>query len=64
MSFPKTEDELAKAGYTYEGTSRCTGKTCRQEIAWYKTPKGKRIPLNEGTLEPHFSTCPDVKDFR
>ena len=64
MSFPKTEDELAKAGYTYEGTRECSGPTCHQQIAWYRTPKGKRIPLEEGTLEPHFANCPDVERFR
>jgi hypothetical protein len=64
MPFPKTDDELAKAGYKYEGTSRCTGANCKAEIAWYRTPKGKHIPLNEGTLEPHWTTCADSEAFR
>jgi len=64
MSFPKTEDELAKAGYEYENTSKCRGPNCGAQIAWYKTPKGKRIPLDEGTLEVHWNTCPDAKSFR
>ena len=64
MPFPKTEAEFAEAGYEYESTSRCKGPTCRASIAWYRTPKGKRIPLDEGTLEPHWSTCPDAIDFR
>ena len=64
MPFPRTDEELARAGYEYEGTSRCNGLNCRKEIAWYRTPAGKRIPLDEGTLEPHWSTCPDAKEFR
>jgi hypothetical protein len=64
MPFPKTEDELARAGYEYEGTRKCSGPHCEQQIAWYRTPKGKRIPLNEGTLEPHWAKCPDAKTFR
>lgn len=64
MPFPKTEDELAKAGYEYEGTRKCSGPTCDVLLAWYRTPNGKRIPLEEGTLEPHFAKCPDVKRFR
>ena len=64
MAFPKTESELVAQGYTYEGTSKCKGPTCGETIAWYRTPQGKRIPLTEGTLEPHFSSCPDVNRFR
>ena len=64
MPFPKTEDGLAKAGYTYENTRKCSSPICGQDIAWYRTPKGKRIPLDEGTLEPHWATCPDAKSFR
>jgi hypothetical protein len=64
MPFPRTEQELAEAGYKYEGTRRCSGPHCHAEIAWYRTPKGKRIPLDEGTLAPHFQTCLDVKEFR
>jgi len=64
MPFPKTEYELVKAGYEYEGTRKCSGPTCDVMIAWYRTPMGERIPLEEGTLEPHFAKCPDVKNFR
>ena len=64
MPFPKTETELAEQGYKFEGTARCSGPNCHAEIAWYKTPRGKRIPLDEGTLEPHWSSCPDAASFR
>jgi hypothetical protein len=64
MAFPRTEDELVKAGYEYENTRKCTGPTCGASIAWYRTPKGKRIPLDEGTLEPHWGSCPDADKFR
>ena len=64
MAFPKTEDELAKAGYKHENTSKCTGPNCGKDIAWYRTPRGKRIPLDEGTLEPHWTTCPDAETFK
>lgn len=64
MAFPKTEGELAAQGYRYMKTERCKGKTCTATLAWYLTPKGHWIPLEEGTLEPHFANCPDIKDFR
>lgn len=62
MPFPKTEVDLEKAGYEYEGSGRC--RACNAEISWYRTPNGKRIPLDEGTMEPHWSTCPNADGFR
>lgn len=62
MSFPRTDQELGEAGYEFENAGRCRG--CGAAIAWYLTPKGKHMPLDEGTLEPHWSTCPKATDFR
>ena len=62
MSFPRTEAELAAQGYKYTGSGKC--KACKADIAWYKTPMGKSIPLDEGTMEPHWSTCPRAEEFR
>ena len=64
MPFPRTEQEFAEQGYRYMKTEPCKGKTCKAMIAWYLTPKGKWMPLTEGTLEPHWKGCPDAKDFR
>ena len=52
---PNTEAALEAAGYVFEGTGKCRG--CGEELAWYRTPSGHRIPLEEGTLEPHPTTC-------
>ncbi len=60
--FPKTETELKEQGYEFNGTGKC--RACQAAIAWYRTPKGKSIPLDEGTLEPHWSTCSDPELFR
>lgn len=62
MPFPKTEQELAVAGYEFENTGKCRG--CNADIDWFRTPKGKHIPLDVGTLEPHWSNCPKAKEFR
>jgi hypothetical protein len=64
MPFPKTEAELEKAGYTFDHVGKCTGETCGQEIEWWHTPKGKYIPLNPGTMEPHWATCKSAESFR
>ncbi len=60
----KTSDDLTTAGYRYEGTGTCKGEKCGQLIQWWRTPKGKAIPLDPDTKEPHFSTCPDAEQFR
>lgn len=60
----KTEGDLTKAGYKFERRRRCYGRTCGAEIEEWRTPGGKMIPLDAGTLEPHFATCPDVEQFR
>lgn len=60
--FPRTEQELAQAGYEFESKAKCRG--CNAEIEWFLTPRGKHIPLDAGTMEPHWSTCPRAKDFR
>ena len=57
MQFPTTETGLKEAGYVYENSGKC--RFCQAEIAWYRTPKGKTIPLDEGTLQPHWPTCPN-----
>jgi len=62
MPFPTNEKELAEQGYEFEGTGRCS--ECHAEIAWYRTPKGKRIPLDEGTLVAHWGTCTNPDRFR
>lgn len=62
MPFPRTDSDLKAAGYEYDNTSHCRG--CGAEIEWWRTPKGRLIPLDPGTMEAHFATCPKAKDFR
>jgi hypothetical protein len=64
MPFPKTESELAAQGYVFENRARCRAESCQAEIEWWLTPKGKRIPLDPCTMEPHWSTCPESGKFR
>lgn len=62
--FPTTREELVAAGYEFERVTRCTGATCRRLIEFWRTPYGKRMPLDSPELTPHFATCPDVQEFR
>lgn len=62
MPFPKTDTELEAAGYAFESKDKCRG--CKADIEWWLTPKQKHIPLDAGTMEPHWSTCPEADQFR
>lgn len=53
-----------------------TCRSCGAQIVWFKTDKGKNIPIDAHTVEPgdeqldlkrhaaHFSTCPFAKEHR
>ena len=62
MPFPKTETEFIEQGYRFANKGRCRG--CHAEIEWWDTPKNKMMPIDPGTLEPHWSTCPKAKLFK
>lgn len=62
MPFPKTEDEFREQGYVYDGSGLCRG--CSVKIDWWYTPDNKRMPVDPDTMKPHWSTCPNAKDFK
>jgi hypothetical protein len=64
MPFPKTLDQLREQCYLPDGFSTCS---CGAKIKWYRTPKGKRMPMivfEDGSVEPHWSDCPDAQKYR
>jgi hypothetical protein len=58
----QTDGDLREAGYLFEGRARCRG--CQAEIEWWRTPRGKAMPIDPGTMQPHWATCPKADDFR
>jgi len=63
MGFPESRNSLENAGYRFDTMGVCEGHRCQQEIAWFWTRKGKRIPLNaNGT--GHWMTCVDAMPSR
>jgi hypothetical protein len=65
MPFPETTTELVNAGYRFDNGANCRG--CGASVEWWITPKGKRMPMDvdaDGNCEPHWSTCPNAKEFR
>ena len=73
MKFPATSEEMKAAGYEYTNEGFCRG--CGEQIEWWITPKGKRMPItvkSTATItrasgdvrEPHWASCPKAEDFR
>jgi hypothetical protein len=62
MTFPTTEREFTDQGYVFDNKAKCRG--CGADIEWWITPKQKHMPVDPGTMIPHWKTCPNAKDFR
>lgn len=62
MAFPRTLEEMAKMGYSHQGSGQC--RSCSEPLDWWSTPKGKKIPMDRGTATPHWTTCPNAENFR
>lgn len=67
MPFPTTRDEMVKQKYEFSNHGVC--RSCREEIEWWTTPKGGKMPFNlmqTGESEPvtHFRTCPNADEHR
>ena len=63
-SFPKTKEQLIATGYRLERQSVCRSQKCARMIEWWLTPRGKYLPLDPETYQPHWTTCPDAEPFR
>lgn len=65
MAWPyKNRADLEAAEFRYEGLGHCMGPRCGEQIEWWRTKRGKAIPLNPETKEPHFATCVEAERFR
>jgi len=64
MAFPKTKEQLVALGYKMQRQSVCRGPKCARMIEWWLTPRGKNMPLDPDTCQPHWTTCPDMESFR
>lgn len=67
MPFPETADEMKKQGYVFENDAVCKG--CSEEIEWWSTPRGRKMPMNpmlKGTAPavPHWKDCTEAPLFR
>ena len=60
MAFPKTLNEMKSASYRFDNDAVCRG--CGDDIEWWETPSGKKIPMNPMTsgdspAVAHWATC-------
>jgi hypothetical protein len=67
MAFPKNLSEMKPAGYKFESHARCKG--CGEQIEWWSTPRGKKIPMNvmetgSHAAVAHWTTCSEAPLFR
>jgi hypothetical protein len=67
MAFPKTLNEMKSHGYTFKDDGVCRG--CGDDIEWWETPNGKKIPMNPMTggdsgATAHWATCTEQDSFR
>ncbi len=64
MAYPKTVDEMTAQGYEHLNDSTCRSEKCGEEISWWQTTNGKRIPMDKHTATPHWDTCCDPNRFK
>ena len=67
MGFPRDAVEMKNRGYVFDNDATCRG--CGDDIEWWVTPTGKKIPMNPmpSSSTPavaHWSTCTEQDSFR
>ena len=67
MAFPTTLNEMKQRGYSFQDDAVCRG--CGDDIEWWETPNGKKIPMNPMTggdseAVAHWATCTEQDSFR
>jgi hypothetical protein len=64
----RTMKAMNEAGYVFLETSLCrytydTGGgresviACGRTVLWFRTPEGKKMPIDGISFSPHFATC-------
>jgi hypothetical protein len=64
MAFPRDILEMKSKGYVFENDGTC--RDCGEDIEWWTTPGGSKIPMNpmptsSTAAVAHFNTCSDRK---
>ena len=59
--FPRGHRALVTEGFVYLAAGKCREEKCGAAVHWYRTPGGKRIPIDVGKKVPHMWICPAVE---
>ena len=64
MAFPRTLNDMIPSGYQFDNHAECRG--CGNDIEWWITPSGKKIPMNpmsagSDSATAHLSTCTEAR---
>lgn len=65
MPLPDNFADLTAFGYTFLNSGNCS--SYQAPIQWWKTPKGKKMPMTvtpEGRIVSHFTDCPNANQHR
>lgn len=67
MPFPESARQMHEQGYRFLEQGICDG--CHQIIEWWRTPKGRQIPMEpmltpESPATAHWANCPMVEQLR
>jgi hypothetical protein len=63
---PKTAESWTKRGYLFHKFGTCDACLAKVEFWWTPGPKNRKrlIPIDTATMEAHFASCPQAKEFR
>jgi hypothetical protein len=59
--FPRGHAALVLEGFVYLTAGICRERECGASVLWYRTPNGKRMPIDFAKKIPHFWCCPVLK---
>ena len=59
--FPHGHKALVREGFIYVASGKCREEKCGAALFWYRTPSGRRIPIDAEKLVPHMWICPAVE---
>lgn len=59
--FPRGHRALVNEGFVYLAVGKCRERECGAAVLWYRTPGGKRIPIDAAKKIPHPWVCSAIE---
>jgi len=61
---PKTAESWTARGYLFDRRGECEACGAKVEFWWSPGRLRKLVPLDAVTLEAHWSSCPNAREFQ